>query len=158
MVAGVASPNEPTEAKPPAPEDINNACKSLAALKDLSNRLIRPGGGEPSHGLLSALSDDCPDAVIVCTPQAEIRVVNGMAARLTGYSTRELQTLTVWDITHGSSQARFDILWREFLRAGRQRGVYTVRRHDGRAVEVAYCAESRFAGELCVAILRVPGG
>lgn len=157
MVAGVASPNEPSEPRQPAPEDINKACESLARLKELLNRL-RSGGGEPTHEFLSALSDDCPDAVIVCTTGAEIRVVNGVAARLTGYSTRELQTLTVWDITHSSSQARFDVLWREFLRAGRQRGVYTVRRHDGRRIDVAYCAESRFAGELCLAILRMPGG
>ncbi|HUE89486.1 MAG TPA: PAS domain-containing protein [Vicinamibacterales bacterium] len=139
----------------PSPGDIEAACRSLAALKDQLKRLIsRPGGGEPGLGLLSALSDDCPDAVIACTPQAEIRVVNGAAARLTGYSTRELQALTVWDLTHASSQAHFDVLWREFLRAGRQRGAYTLRRRDGSPVEVAYCAETKFVGELSVAILR----
>ena len=66
-------------------------------------------------------------AGLVSDDTAEIRMVNGAAARLTGLSTRELQTLTVWDITHTTSQMDFDVLWKEFLRAGRQRGSYALR-------------------------------
>jgi PAS domain S-box-containing protein len=154
----VAKPNRSRQALP-GPTDIDAACRSLTALKDQLTRRLRSGGGEPDPAVLSALSamsDECPDAVIFCTSQAEIRVVNGAAARLTGYSTRDLQRLTVWDLTHGPSQAHFDVLWREFLRAGRQRGTYALRHRDGHAVEAAYCAEAKVVGDLNVAVMRKP--
>ena len=150
----MAKPNTTSGDGLPAPNGLDAVCQSLAALKDQLQRIIRSGGGEPTAGLLSAMSDDCPDAVIVCTPEAEIRIVNGVAARLTGYTTRELQTMTVWDLTHSSSQPHFDVLWREFIRAGRQRGVYTLQHRDGSLVEVDYCAEIRLVGELNVAVMR----
>jgi PAS domain S-box-containing protein len=140
----------------PSPEDIDAVCQSLADLRNRLARILRSSGGEPTVDVLSTLADDCPDAVIVCTTQAEIRVVNRAAARLTGYSVRELQTLTVWDLTPNASQTDFDVLWREFLRAGRQRGKYPIRRRNGSAIEAAYCAETRFAGDLTIAVLRQP--
>lgn len=151
----MAKPNRSRQALP-GPADVDAACRSLTALKEQLTRLVRSGSGPPSPAVLSALSDECSDAVIICTPQAEIRAVNGAAARLTGFSTRELQTHTLWDLTHGSSQAHFDVLWREFLRAGRQRGTYTLRHRDGHAVEAAYCAEARLVGDLNVAVMRKP--
>jgi PAS domain S-box-containing protein len=151
----VAKPNRSPQPLP-GPADIDAACQSLTALKDQLTRLVRSGGGEPTAALLSAWADDCPDAVIICTPEAEIRAVNGAAARLTGYSTRDLQRLTVWDLTHGASQAHFDVLWREFLRAGRQRGTYTLRHRDGHLIEAAYCAEAKLIGNLNVGVMRKP--
>jgi hypothetical protein len=68
-------------------------------------------------------------------------VVNGAAGRLLGTSTRDLQRLTIWDMTHTASQGDFDVLWKEFLRAGRQRGEYAMRYKDGTVVEVAYCSK-----------------
>lgn len=153
----MAKPNRSRQALPGS-ADITAVCRSLTTLKDQLSRRLRSGGESDATVLsaLSAMSDECPDAVIFCTPQAEIRVVNGAAARLTGYSTRDLQKLTVWDLTHGSSQEHFDVLWREFLRAGRQRGTYTLRHRDGHAVEAAYCAEAKVVGDLNVAIMRNP--
>ncbi len=66
--------------------------------------------------------DDCPQSVFVTDRETQIVMVNGAAARLLGNSTRELQRLTIWDITHVSAQRDFDVLGKEFLRAGRQRG------------------------------------
>ena len=112
------------------------------------------GGGDVTEGLLQAASDDCPDAVLVTNREAQIVMVNGAAARLLGVSTRELQRLTVWDVTHPDSQAEFDVVWREFLRAGRQRGIFALRRHDGSAVEVAYCGQTDVLPNRLVLVLR----
>jgi PAS domain S-box-containing protein len=142
----------------PGSDDIDAACRSLTALKEQLTRRVRAGSSDPTAALLSSWSDDCPDAVIICTREAEIRAVNGAAARLTGYSTRDLQRLTLWDLMHGSSQGHFDVLWREFLRAGRQRGTYTLRHREGHPIEAAYCAEAKLVGDLNVAVMRKSGG
>jgi PAS domain S-box-containing protein len=104
---------------------------------------------------LLAAVDDCPEAVIVADNAAEIRMVNGAAARLTGLSTRELQSLTIWDITHTSSQLDFDVLWKEFLRARRQRGDYFLRNRHGEPVEVAYCSEAHVLPGQHVTVLKL---
>jgi PAS domain S-box-containing protein len=125
--------------KPPQSTDL--ACSALQGIRHQLTQLAKLGGGAVTPGLLQAAIDDCADAVVVTNEQAQIVMVNGPAARLLGISTRELQRLTVWDITHSSFQTDFDILWKEFLRAGRQRGEYAVRYSDGSIVDVAYCSE-----------------
>ena len=134
--------------------DIETACQALDEIKRQTKRIARLGGGVPNAGLLLAAADDCPEAVMVTDNEAQIRMVNGSAARLTGLTTRELQSLTIWDVTHAASQVDFDILWKEFLRAGRQRGAYAFRHKNGTAVEVAYCAEANVIPQLHVFVLR----
>ena len=129
----------PTPLKASQPTD--SACDALQQLRRQLTQLASLGGGAVTPGLLQAAIDDCADAVVITNQRAEILMVNGVAARLVGISTRELQKLTLWDITDASFQADFDILWREFLRAGKQRGQYAVRHADGSVVEVAYCSE-----------------
>jgi hypothetical protein len=85
---------------------------------------------------------------------SEFRIVNSAAARLTGLSTRELQSLTVWDISDPMTQVSFDVLWKEFLRAGRQHGNHAVRNRSGDPVEVAYCAEAHVLPGRRVSVLR----
>lgn len=128
-----------TPLKAPQPTDL--ACNALQQIRRQLTQLASLGGGAVTPGLLQAAIDDCADAVVVTNPRAEIMMVNGVAARLVGISTRELQKLSIWDITDASVQADFDILWKEFLRAGKQRGEYAVRHADGSVVEVAYCSE-----------------
>ena len=139
---------------PPPPNDVEAACQALQAIKRQLKSITSMGGGEPSDDLLVAVVDDCPEAVIVSDDRAEIRIVNGAAARLTGLSTRELQALTIWDITDPESQVNFDVLWKEFLRAGRQRGNYAIRNWAGNAVPVAYCAEAHVLPGRNVSVLR----
>lgn len=133
---------------------IQQACDSLEEFRQRLRDLLRQGGGEVSPALLTAAADDCPDAVIGCTGTAEIRAVNGAAARLTGVSTRVLQTMTMWDITDSTSQSDFEVLWREFLKAGHQRGAFAIRHHDGSKVEVAYCAAANVIPDLHLTVLR----
>lgn len=143
---------------PPLARDVDLACQSLEALKSQLTAILQVGGGERTLGLLSAAADDCPDAVLVTDRSARIVMVNGAAARLIGMSTRQLQTLTIWDITFGESQVNFEVLWKEFLRAGRQRGLYTLRHADGSTVQVAYCAEAQIVPQLQVSVLRALAG
>jgi PAS domain S-box-containing protein len=163
MVAAMAAEKDPSRAAdrsiPSAsPRDVEQACHALQGVKQQLVRIAQMGGGAPSSGLLMAAADNCPEAVIITNDQAEINMVNGAAARLTGFSTRELQALTVWDITHAASQIDFDVLWREFLRAGRQRGGFVLRHRDGTAIEVAYCAEANVLPSKHVSVLRKSQG
>jgi PAS domain S-box-containing protein len=135
-----------------APTDVDLACEGLQAIKKQLKKLV--GDGQATSSQLTAAADDCADAVIITTNAAEIRMVNGAAARLTGISTRELQTQTLWDVTHATSQADFDVLWKEFLRSSRQRGGFSLRHRDGEPVAVAYCAEANVLPELHVFVLR----
>ena len=139
---------------PPSANDTTLACEALQQIKKQLKTIASVGGGAPTTGLLLAAVDDCAEAVIVANDAAEIRMVNGAAARLTGMSTRELQSLTIWDISHSASQLDFDILWKEFLRAGRQRGEFALRHRDGHAVEVAYCAEANVLPGQHLSVLR----
>jgi PAS domain S-box-containing protein len=158
-MAGKKSPMRAT----PAPSSAQNkekemelACQALQELKRELTQIARIGGGQTSEGLLLAAADNCPDAVLVTNDQAQIRMVNGAAARLVGLSTRELQSLSVWDITHAGWQGDFDVLWKEFLRSGRQRGHYALRHKDGSAVEVAYCLEANVLPHQHVSVMRKP--
>jgi PAS domain S-box-containing protein len=134
--------------------DVDIACQALVEIKRQLKTIASVGGGKPSADLLVAAVDDCVEAVIVSDDAAEIQIVNGAAARLTGLSTRELQSSTVWDISDPATQVSFDVLWKEFLRAGRQRGTYTIRNQSGGPVEVAYCAEAHVLPGRHVSVLR----
>jgi PAS domain S-box-containing protein len=150
----MAAPKARALSGTPSPSDIVLACEALQELKRQLKSIASVGGGTATEGLLLATVDDCAEAVVVTNDRAEIRTVNGAAARLTGLTTRELQALTFWDITHSSSQMDFDVLWREFLRARLQRGHYTIRNRGGDAVEVAYCSEAHVLPGQHVSVLR----
>jgi hypothetical protein len=51
-------------------------------------------------------------------------------------------------------QVPTNVLWKEFLRAGRQRGNYAIRLRSGDPVEVAYCAEAHVLPGRHVSVLR----
>jgi PAS domain S-box-containing protein len=137
-----------------SPKDIELACHSLQEIKQRLHRIAGVGGGAPSQALLVAAADDCADPALVTNDAADIVIANGPAARLLGLSTRELQKLSVWDITHPVSQLDFDVLWREFLRAGRQRGIFSLQHRDGHAVQVAYCNEAHVLPHLHVGVFH----
>jgi PAS domain S-box-containing protein len=151
MVGGM-----PADTRPPATaaQHTGHACEALAGLRQQLTSLTRMGSGVLHAGLLQAAVDDCPEPVVVTDREAQIVMVNGAAGRLLGTPTRELQQLTIWDITHVTFQADFDVLWKEFLRAGRQRGQYAVRHKDGSIVEVAYCSQTNVMPDRHVIVLR----
>lgn len=147
-------PRPPDRPDHPSSTEVSLACEALQDILQHLTALGRMGGGAVSGGLLQAAIDDCPDAVVVADSNARIVMVNGAVARLLGISTRELQALTLWDIMHTSSQPDFEVLWREFLRAGRQRGAYALRHHSGSEVSVAYCCRRDVLPDQHVWVLR----
>jgi hypothetical protein len=125
---------------------IDLACHALEAL----HRLVAAEGGGTgiTTAVLQAAIDRCAAPVMVLDEGARIVLVNGLAARL-----------TMWDVTHAAYQAHFDMLWREFLRAGRQRGRYGLAHRDGSLVEVTYCGEVKAPARLAtVALHRLARG
>lgn len=150
-------PGSPSGGTPQPASDIDIACEALQEIKRRLKTIATVGGGAVTTGLLLAAVDDCPEAVVVTNDAAEIVTVNGATARLTGLSTRALQSMTVWDVSHASSQSDFDVLWKEFLRAGRQRGHYSLRAADASAVEVAYCSEANILPGQHLSVFRRRG-
>jgi PAS domain S-box-containing protein len=131
---------------------IDRACLALETLHRL---VASEGQGKPiTARVLQAAIDRCTTPMMVLDAGARIVLVNGLAARLVGYSTRELQQLTMWDVTHASYQSDFEVLWREFLRAGRQRGRYGLAHRDGSLVEVTYCGEVKAPTRLATVALH----
>lgn len=83
-------------------------------------------------------------AVLVADDEALFREVNANAVALLKYSEQELLSLHVWDITAPEQHGDARTLWQEFLEAGRQAGIYQVRRADARRVTVQYEAVAHF--------------
>lgn len=79
-------------------------------------------------------------ALLIANSRGRYIVVNPAAARLTGYSRDELLQLSVWDLTPSMKQSLGRRLWREFLKRGRMRGDYVLRRKTGRLVHAHYLA------------------
>lgn len=79
-------------------------------------------------------------AVLIADDDARYVAANTRAAALTGYSRAELLTLSVPDLTPVPNTTDFRSLWRDFIRAGEQRGTYQLRRRDGTVIAVRYAA------------------
>jgi PAS domain S-box-containing protein len=78
---------------------------------------------------------------------------NASAAELTGYSRRELLTASIFDITPPVEEREMEILWRAFLRTGRQAGEVTLRRRDGSQVVSRYLATTNVVPGVHVTVL-----
>jgi len=79
-------------------------------------------------------------AVLVANDSGRYVDVNAMAPTLTGYTRNELLKMAVWDLTPTARRGLGLRLWREFLRRGRMRGDYQLRRKNGAVVTARYIA------------------
>ena len=79
-------------------------------------------------------------AVLIADDEARYVGANTRATTLTGYSTLELITMSVPDLTPVSNTSEFRSLWQDFIRTGEQRGTYQLRRKDGVVLTVRYAA------------------
>jgi len=91
-------------------------------------------------GILVAHLRDIPVAILIANNQARYVDVNRAAIRLTGYRRDELLRLSIWDLTPDPRRVLGRRLWRAFLKRGRMRGRYALRRKDGRVVAARYVA------------------
>lgn len=81
-----------------------------------------------------------PFAVLFTDNTGRYVGANASAAELTGYSRRELMTVSVFDMAPPADEREVEILWRAFLRTGRQDGEIAIRRRDGSQVVGRYLA------------------
>jgi PAS domain S-box-containing protein len=94
-----------------------------------------------------------PITLMFADDRAHYVAVNSNASELTGYDSRELLGLSVWDLTPPPVATSGQNLWRSFLAAGSQQGHYLMRRRDGAAVEAQYCAIANVAPGLHVSAI-----
>lgn len=78
---------------------------------------------------------------------------NPAAAELTGFSRSELLALSFFDITPTGDEKDNALLWRAFLRVGRQAGEIVLRRKDGSMVTRSYMAASHVIPGVHVSII-----
>jgi PAS domain S-box-containing protein len=104
---------------------------------------------------LGALIDALPLAALVAEDHGHYVLANVLATRLTGYSTRELRRLSVWDLTPGSAKDDFEVLWRVFIERREQWGDYQLVTKSGRVIVAEYAARANVLPHLHVSVLRV---
>jgi PAS domain S-box-containing protein len=97
-------------------------------------------------------------ALLVADDSGRFCEVNDAAVSLLKYSKPELMQRHVWDITVGAQQKEARLLWNEFIKEGRQTGVYQVRRSDGRQVTVQYEATANIQPGRHISILLPVAG
>lgn len=81
-----------------------------------------------------------PYAVLFADNTGRYIGANPAALELSGYSRRELLSLSVFDITPPVDEKDIALLWRAFLRTGRQAGDIVIHRRDGTQVAGRYMA------------------
>lgn len=81
-----------------------------------------------------------PYAVLFADNTGRYIGANPAASELTGYSRRELLSSSVFDITPPVDEKDITLLWRAFLRTGRQGGDIVIHRRDGTQVSGRYMA------------------
>lgn len=81
-----------------------------------------------------------PYAVLFADNTGRYIGANAAATELTGFSRRELLASSVFDITPPLDEKDITLLWRAFLRTGRQGGDIVIHRRDGTQVSGRYMA------------------
>jgi len=127
----------------------------LRALKRDAKRLV--DAGEKPLVALGSLINAVPLAVLVADDHAHYVLANARAARFIGYSDRELRRLSVWDLTPGSAEHDFEVLWRAFIQEGKQRGRYKLVTKTGTIITADYAALANVLPHLHVSVLRFHG-
>lgn len=127
----------------------------LAVVRALARDApARAEAGDKPLAALKTLIDALPLAVFVADDRGHYVLANAAASRMTGFSTRELCRLSVWDLTPGANERDFEVLWRAFLQQKEQRGTYEIVMKPGGVVKAAYAARAHVLPHLHVSVLR----
>ena len=94
-----------------------------------------------------------PYAVLLTDNTGRYIGANPAASELTGFSRRELLTLSMFDITPSPDEKEVALLWRAFLLTGRQDGNIILRRSDGTQILSRYMATTNIIPGVHVAVL-----
>jgi len=83
---------------------------------------------------------DISIAILIANDRGRFVDANARAPILTGYTRNELLKMAVWDLTPTPRRGLGLRLWRDFIRRGRMRGNYQLRRKNGTVVTARYVA------------------
>ena len=95
-----------------------------------------------------------PVAALVADKTGSYVMANPVVSRLTGYSADELRSMSVWDLTLPAKERETDVLWRNFVQAGTQRGTMKLKTKKGAVVSARYVAKSHVLPGLHISLLR----
>ncbi len=85
-----------------------------------------------------ALFNDAVDAILFIDDEGRYVDANLAASKLTGYARDELLGMHFWDITPPDHVAAGQELWKEFVKAGKSSGEYTLLTKDGTEIIADY--------------------
>ena len=94
-----------------------------------------------------------PYAVLFSDNTGRYIGANAAAVELTGFSRRELLASSVFDITPPPDEKDITLLWRAFLRSGRQDGEIIIRRRDGSHIAGRYMAATNVIPGVHVSVM-----
>jgi PAS domain S-box-containing protein len=94
-----------------------------------------------------------PYAVLFADNTGRYIGANAAANELTGFSRRELLAASVFDITPSVDEKDVALLWRAFLRIGRQEGDIVIHRRDGSQIAGRYLAATNVIPGVHVSVL-----
>jgi PAS domain S-box-containing protein len=94
-----------------------------------------------------------PYAVLFSDNTGRYIGANAAALELTGFSRRELLDSSVFDITPPVDEKDVTLLWRAFLRTGRQGGEIVIRRRDGSQISARYTAATNLIPGVHVSVM-----
>jgi PAS domain S-box-containing protein len=103
---------------------------------------------------LSKRIRDLPVAALVTDKTGAYVIANAVASRLTGYSADELRSMSVWDVSLPVQEHETDVLWRNFVHAGTQRGTVKLKRKNGTVVSARYVAKSNVLPGFHISLLQ----
>ena len=104
---------------------------------------------------LSRCIRDLPVAALVTDKTGSYVITNAIASRLTGYSADELRSMSVWDVSLPVQEHETDVLWRNFVQAGAQRGTVKLKTKKGAVVPARYVAKSNVLPGLHISLLQL---
>ena len=94
-----------------------------------------------------------PYAVLFADNTGRYIGANPAAIELTGFSRRDLLSSSVFDITPPVDEKDVTLLWRAFLRTGRQGGDIVIHRGDGTEVSGRYLAATNVIPGVHVSVM-----
>ena len=142
---------------------LNNPSRMIhvAALSQIMQRLTQEArttlsSATPQQEAVKRLEEAVrvhPYAVLFADNTGRYIGANLAAVELTGFSRRELLAASMFDLTPPADERDVELLWRAFLRTGRQDGEITIRRRDGSQISSRYLAATNVVPGVHVSVL-----
>ena len=125
-----------------------------ASFRDVTEQRQQQKALQESQARLQAIVDNSQDAILIVDDNGRYIESNPAGVELFGYTTDELQHLTIRDITGIASQPNFPQIWERFMTDGKIIGLYEIVNRDGQPIEVEYNAVANFLPGFHLSFLR----